>query len=255
MARRVIVALVGLLALLPADACASGGPQLYAAFTPNQLGANTTITMGFRIRPSAGVENAPLAKVELRLPAGATAGFNTLGTATCAPSRLERAGPGDCSPNSVLGRGKAVVSVPFGSESIFERVNMSIFMAPANEGHTAMAFYAHGTSPVISQLVFQGLLRGAGAPFGAAIDTAIPTIAGIPESPAAALISMQVEIAPKGLRYYRRVHGVIVPYRPAGFDVPTTCPHGGFPFAATFTFVDGSTETAASKAPCPRARA
>jgi hypothetical protein len=33
--------------------------------------------------------------------------------------------------------------------------------------------------------------------------------------------------------------------------LPTTCPHGGFQFAAQLTFLDGSTATAHTAVPCP----
>lgn len=252
--RRSLIALLALSVLLPASACGAGGSRLQASFSPDRLGAGTTITLAVRVgQPSGGAST--LARVGLSLPAGVTAGFNALGIATCVPATLEQAGPDGCSPNSLLGRGSAVVSVPIGAEAVFERVSMSIFMAPASEGHTTMEFYARGTSPVISQLVFQGRLLGAGAPFGGEIDTTIPPIAGLPEAPAPSLVSMQVQIDPKDLRYYKRVHGILVAYAPAGFDVPTRCPKGGFPFAATFTFVNGRSETVESRAPCPAGHA
>jgi hypothetical protein len=35
---------------------------------------------------------------------------------------------------------------------------------------------------------------------------------------------------------------------------PSSCPRGGFPFVADFTFMDGTTATAKSNVPCPPRR-
>jgi len=43
---------------------------------------------------------------------------------------------------------------------------MTVLMAPSTEGHTGLSFYAAGTTPVIAQLVFPGLLLGDSGSFG-----------------------------------------------------------------------------------------
>jgi hypothetical protein len=107
---------------------------------------------------------------------------------------------------------------------------------------------------VITQTIFQGSLLGAAGPFGAQIETSIPPLPTLPGSPDAALVSMQTQIGPRNLRYYRRVGGVTVAYTPEGFTLPLTCSRGGFPFAASFTFADGAREAASTSVPCPRRR-
>jgi hypothetical protein len=222
-------------------------PYLHAAFSPDRLGSNTTITVGFRVWHVA----APLTSVEISLPRGLGAGLNGLGVATCSAMQLEAHGPGGCPTDALIGRGRAYISVPLGSERLLEPVQTSTFMAPAAGENTAMAVYARGTEPVIAQLVFQGSLLGAGGPFGAQLETLIPPLPGLPGAPGPALVSMQTQIRPKDLKYYRREHGVSVPYTPEGFAVPARCPRGGFPFAALFTFSDGAQESAATRVPCP----
>jgi hypothetical protein len=54
------------------------------------------------------------------------------------------------------------------------------------------------------------------------------------------------------LTYYETVKGRSVPYHPAGIGLPQTCPRGGFSFAATFAFLDGSNSRAKTAVPCPR---
>jgi hypothetical protein len=65
------------------------------------------------------------------------------------------------------------------------------------------------------------------------------------------IISVQSTIGPSHLTYYKHVHGKLVGYRPKGVSLPLKCPHGGFPFAAEFTFLDGSQVPATSTVPCP----
>jgi hypothetical protein len=250
--RRLLVALLALGVWLPSGALASQTATLSPTrFEPDRLGASTTVTIGFRIATPSGETPSPLVDVELSLPAGVTAGFNTLGLASCSPATLQERGASGCSPDAFVGRGSALVEVPFGAGVLYESVKTAILMGPLVDGHTAMSFYASGTSPVIAHLVFPTLFLGNAAPFGALLNTSIPPIAGLPGAPDVALVSMQSSIGPKGLKYYKRVHGATVAFAPEGFDVPSTCPAGGFPFAARFTFDDGSTESATSTAPCP----
>jgi hypothetical protein len=56
------------------------------------------------------------------------------------------------------------------------------------------------------------------------------------------------------LTYYERVHGRNIAYHPAGIGLPRSCPRGGFPFAATFRFLDGRHAGAQTRVPCPRHR-
>ncbi len=233
----------------PTTAAASRA-ALRAGFAPERLGASTTIAIDFRVGQSSG----PLTGMELRLPDGVTNGFNTLGEETCTAATLQTSGPGGCSPNALVGRGHAEVNVPIGSGDVGEPVTITVFMAPTKEEHTTMLFYASGISPVISQLVFESELLGDSGVFGAKLDLTLPPLAGLPGSPDAALVSLQTQIGPKDLKYYKRVHGVTVSYSPEGFDVPARCPRGGFPFAAMFTFANGASESASTRVPCPAAR-
>ena len=247
--RHVISAALCLLAcaLLPAVALSAGGSQLSASLAPEVLGKATTVGIGFQLRNAT----SPLTGLARRLPAGVTAGFNTLGLETCAVTELEAQGPASCPANSVVGLGDAVVAVPLGSEQLLEPVSIKMFMAPSVKEHTQFVFYARGTSPVIDQLVFEANLIGDSGIFGARLDASIPTVPGLPGSPVASVVGMQAQIGPKSLRYHVRRHGRMVTFTPEGFDVPASCPRGGFPFGAIFTFANGSHESATTRVPCP----
>jgi hypothetical protein len=56
------------------------------------------------------------------------------------------------------------------------------------------------------------------------------------------------------LTYYERVGSRNVAYHPAGVGLPRSCPRGGFPFAASFAFIDGSASRARTAVACPRRR-
>jgi hypothetical protein len=80
-------------------------------------------------------------------------------------------------------------------------------------------------------------------------------ISSVPGGADVSIVRVQTTIGPAGLTYYRHRHGRRVPFHPRGVAVPEHCPHGGFPFAAQFTFQDGSGTSASTTAPCsPRRR-
>ena len=88
-------------------------------------------------------------------------------------------------------------------------------------------------------------------PLGSISALTMPPIAGLPGEPDATVVRMQTSIGSKGVTYYKNVHGARVAYTPKGVILPLRCPAGGFPFAATFMFADGSKESVSTKSPCP----
>ena len=79
-------------------------------------------------------------------------------------------------------------------------------------------------------------------------------VASVPGGPNVSIVSVTSTIGPAHLTYYRTVRGRRVPFSPRGVSVPERCPHGGFPFAATFGFQDASTASATTTVPCPARR-
>ena len=238
-------------ACLPACAQAAETVALHTSFSPDRLGASTTIGFGFTIASTTGGLPSPLTHVSLRMPKGMNYVTTTLGLAICKPERLVEKGLSGCSPNSRLGFGSAFVEVPFGQGSGREIPNIEALMGPPHEGNIVVLFYANGLAPVYAQIVFQGeLLPGEGA-FGGNLDTAIPQIPSVTNGPPVSIINVQSTIGPSHLTYYKYVHGRKVGYQPKGVSLPLKCPHGGFPFAAEFTFLDGSQVPATSTVPCP----
>jgi hypothetical protein len=195
-----------------------------------------------------------LTHVDLRLPAGINYVTTTLGLAVCQPAVLAAQGPRGCSPNSRIGFGSASVEVPFGTGAGQETPSIEAFMGPSHNGNIVVVFYADGRTPVAADVIFEGeLVPGFGSSSGS-LNNAIPLVPGVPEGPDVAILSVHTTIGPGNLRYYERVHGRTVSFAPKGVSVPSRCPRGGFPFAANFSFVDGTTATATSTVRCPPRR-
>jgi hypothetical protein len=112
-------------------------------------------------------------------------------------------------------------------------------------------FYAVGSTPIAAALVFPGEFLSDSGPFGGRLEITIPPTLSTPGAPSVAVTSLQSSIGPEHLTYYKRVHGKKVAYRPAGVEIPRRCPSGGFPFAADFSFQDGTTTRAKATVACP----
>ncbi len=226
--------------------------SLHTSFSPNRLGASTTIGFGFTIGSTTGGLPSPLTHVDLRMPKGMNYVSTTLGLSICQPEDLIKSGLKGCSPNSRLGYGSAFVEVPFGSQAGQEIPEIQALMGPPHEGNVVVLFYANGLTPVFAQIVFAGELLPGEGPFGGDLSTSIPEIKSVTNGPPVSIINVNSTIGPSHLTYYKRVHGKLVGYRPQGVSLPLRCPKGGFPFEAQFAFLDGSTVLAHSVVPCPR---
>lgn len=237
----------------PVGALAAQTVKLESSFSPDRLGARTTIEFGFQVH-STNPRRAPLpvTDVDLHLPAGLGLATSTLGLANCEPAALIVGGVSGCPANARIGFGSALVAVPAEGEPIHEEGSLTAFVGPPNNEHLEVLFYAEGRSPVFAQLVFPGRLLDDDPPFSGRLDTAIPLIPTWPGGPDVAVTSMTSTIGPRGLTYYRHVHGEIVPFHPRGIAVPKRCPRRGFPFRVDLTFTDGTQQSATSAVPCPR---
>jgi hypothetical protein len=243
--------LFALWTLTSSAAQASQGVTLTVALTPEHLGAGTTIEYGFRVRAPHGHEPSPLSSVELFYPAHIGLITSGLGLATCSSATLELLGPQACPAAALLGRGSALVEIPVGPAVIRESGEITTWMGPPRNGRLSLLFYAEGRGPVGAELIFPGLILDAQAPYGGRLVTQIPEIPTLPEASDAAVVQMQATIGPKGVTYYERRHHRRVAYAPNGIILPRSCPRGGFPFAAVFSFLDGSSASAKTAVPCP----
>lgn len=237
--------------IAPATAIPSAG--LAVRLIPEQLGRSTTIEFGVRIAEPSGAVPPPVTKIEFYYPEGFGIVTSGLGLATCTTSLLEIIGATACPSQSLMGYGTATGDVQVGPELIEEAGTTAVFMAPFQNGNIALQFYLNARTPLLAQLIFPGLLLPASAPFGGALEISVPLIASFPDGPDVALVKLYSTIGPLGLTYYDQVHHKFVPYNPSGILLPRHCPRRGFPFAAHFTFAEGTETTAHMFVACPKA--
>ena len=224
---------------------------LHASFSPDRLGAPTTIGFSFHLATAEGTAPPPLSSIDLQMPAGINYTSTTLGLAICRPDELIAHGLAGCPANSRLGYGNAVVEVPFGTGAGHEIPEVQALAGPSPNGNLAVLFYANGLYPVDAQLAFTGEVLPDSGRFGSQLATSVPPVASVPGGPDVSVVSVTSTIGPSHLTYFRHVHGRRVAFRPRGVSVPEHCRHGGFPFAATFTFADGTSTAAETTVPCP----
>jgi hypothetical protein len=225
-----------------------------AKFTPDHLGASTTITLTLHIGVRRGEEPQPLRMLDIEFPEHLGLASTTLGLVSCDHSALLTSGPTACPANSRVGNGKIELQAPLGSELLHEDIAMSIFMGEAVDRHDVFEFYASGSNPIIADFLFEGALLSAGAPFGYAMQTPVPSTELLPGGSPATIVGMRLVIGPRNLTYYRTVHGRRVGYRPLGISVPESCSRGrhSFPFLALLSFANGSHLDASVSVPCRR---
>jgi hypothetical protein len=239
-------------ASLPATAGAAQTVKLGATLTPERLGAGTTIGFQFTVATTTGHVPSPLTGVDLLYPANLGIATSGLGLETCTAATLETLGPEGCPSESQMGYGTGLVEVPFGPEILQETTTTRVFMAHLHHGHLGLIFWAIGVSPVAAQIIFPGLVLPAENPYGGELSTTIPLVPTLPGAPYAAVVDLSTTIGPERLTYYERIRGRYLPYHPHGIVLPRTCPHGGFKFAARFTFEDATHTSARTTVPCPR---
>lgn len=247
-----IAPFVIVLAILPSPALAAPEATLEAQLAPNHLGADTSVTIGFRIAPEVITgEVPPLSRFALRLPSGMGFAASLLGLATCSPQVLLRRGPRACPQESLMGYGSARVEVPFGTGSVDERARVSLFMTKPVEQRTTTLFYFDGRRPVIAPFVLQSQVITPPGSRVSVLTTSVDPIPTVPDGPEVRMVALRATIGPPGLRYFKHVGNRRVRYKPEGLSVPSRCTRGGFKFGAGFAFSDGSRTRARATVPCP----
>ncbi len=247
---RAVLALVLAFALftlpLPGMARAAQSASIGAAFTPNRLGAHTTVSLGFRIvGGGGGGVPSPLTGIDFAYPANLGIATSGLGLAACAPAELEAHGPAICPANSRMGSGSALVEVPFGGELLTETARIALLAGHSPDGYFRLLVCATGESPVAARIVMPTLLQAGHLHIG------VPLVPSLPGGPDVAVVQAHVTLG-GDLTYYEHIHGRTLPYHPQGIVLPRRCPRGGFRFTASFAFLDGTKASAHTVAPCPR---
>jgi hypothetical protein len=249
---RSLVATIVVCGCFSPGAQAAQSVRLDATLSPERLGGETTVGFGVQIGGRGGKAPSPLTDVEVSYPDNLGLALSGLGFASCSPQRLEADGSTACPANSLMGYGTATAEIPIGPSDLYEKAHVTVFRAPAEPGQVGLLFHVEAESPVSAELVFPGVLLSAAPPFAGSIDIKVPLVPSLPFGPNVAVVKLAMTVGPTSkIFYYERVNGKTVRYHPRGVLLPDSCPRGGFPFAATFGFEDGSHATAQTTVPCP----
>ncbi len=252
---RTLLAALACALCLPASAGAMPTVTLKAGLHPERLGAGTTIKFAFSIAFAPGETPSPARVVELRYPAHVGIVTSSLGLTSCRVAVLEAEGPPGCPSTSVMGYGSGLFEVPFGPSIVDEEARLTTFMGPLTpEGNLGLIFYAEGNEPVSTELVFTGEVLHSTPPYGGNLATVVPPLPTLPGAPDAVLTKLNTTLGPEHITYWEYRKSRYIPYHPRGIQLPPRCPHGGFQFAAAFTFDNGVHAGAHAVVPCPGSR-
>jgi len=233
-----VLAMLGCTALPAAAAQAATAASIHPSFLPDRLGASTAFT--FAVRFAGGEEGvpSPLRTIVLHLPAGV--GIDVRGVATCARARLQQAGAAACASSSLVGRGHAMLEVHAGAETIPEEAALWAFRGPNVRGHPTLEVLGQGSTPLDERTISTGVLQADRPPYSSEVTVSIPPIPTLVYEPDASIVSFSLTVGDPRSKS-----------KAGAITVPRSCPPGGFPFAATFTFAEHSSATATANVPCP----
>jgi hypothetical protein len=222
--------------LAAATAHAATGVSVFPIVQPYSLGAHSKATISLRFFGGTNGVPAPLRGIVLQLPTGL--GVDLAGVATCSTASLRAHGAAGCPSGSLIGRGRAMLEVHAGSQTLPERATISVFRAPDRGGHRAFAIYGRGQTPLDETTISTAILLGDGGPYGSKLVVAVPAIPTLTFEPDASYTTLSLTIGGTSRA-------------PSPIVLPSRCPRGGFAFAASFSFADGSHAGESGRLPCP----
>jgi hypothetical protein len=235
----VTLAVAAVLCAAPAEpARAQTVATIKPSFSPDRLGARTAIT--FRVHFAGGEFGipSPVRKVMVFVPLGLVLGYpETLG---CSKAHLQRHGATGCPPRSQIGSGHALMEARLGSQTLMERAKLWAFWDES--GPYAFEILGQGYTPLVRRVVFTEVLFISNAPYAGGLEALIPAIPTLPLEPDASVVDFSITMG-----------SAKRPKKPGEmeFFVPRRCPAGGFPWAAEFTYADGSIDKTTAAIPCP----
>jgi hypothetical protein len=210
------------------------------SFSPDRLGARTAVTFGIHFAGGEEGVPAPVRKAVVQVPAGL--GVELPSTLGCTVAHLQAHGASGCPPRSQIGSGHALMAVRTGAQVTREAATLWAFLGPLEGGQPTIQILGQGYTPIERRVAFSLRLEPDRAPFWAKLVALVPPIPTIPLEPDASAVNFSLTIGTTGRS---RKPGTI------GIFVPSHCPAGGFPWAAEFTYADGSTDNTTATIPCP----
>jgi hypothetical protein len=210
------------------------------SLSPDRLGARAQLTFTINFAGGEGGVPSPLVRTVLKFPAGLSLDIPNL--RSCSPARLQTRGVRGCPAQSRIGGGHAIVEAYLGSQLTVESVTLWAFLGPLRNLQGTVEIFGEGYAPLGEQMVLSANGLSEPAPYGEGLELSLPPISTVPPGSNASVVTFTLAI---GASAHRNVNANTV-------LVPSRCPAGGFPFAAEFSYVDGSSGHALATVPCPR---
>jgi hypothetical protein len=230
-------ATVGLGATVQPSTSASIKPSL----SPDRRHAKGALTFAIQYAGGELGVPSPVRSAVLDLPAGLTLDMPVL--SSCSAAMLLAHGVAGCPAQSQIGGGQAVVIGNLGGAGpIAEHVTLWAFLGPPRNLQPTFEILGQGYTPLSVKMVLPATALPGRAPYGEDLAMSIPPIPTVPNEPDASVVSFSLTIGTKA-RYRGQ--------RSATVAVPSHCPRGGLPFAAAFTYADGSRSSSLATIPCP----
>jgi hypothetical protein len=215
------------------------GATIRPSFSPDRLGVKAAFTFAVHFTGGELGVPSPVRKAVVHLPPGLMMDIPRL--RICTRARLQAHGASGCPTRSEVGRGRALGDVHAGEGVESEEVDVSAFVGPPQGANPTIEILGQGYTPLEKRVVITGTALPDQAPYGEKLVMSIPAIPTIPLEPNASTVSFSLTIGGAAFRKHN----------PNTVLLPSHCPTGGFPFAAEFTYEDGSTSSTTATVPCP----
>jgi hypothetical protein len=224
----------------PPEPLQATSASITASLSPDRLGARVALTFTVLYAGGAFGVPAPVRRSVVRFPAGMSLDVPSLHS--CTVARLRTRGVDGCPTRSRLGTGHALVETRAGPQTIAEDVTLHAFLGPLDNLEPTFEILARGHTPLDERVVFTGSVLADRAPYGEQLVMSIPPVPTLPLEPDASVVTFSLTVG-AGSRDGAHDQSAVL--------VPAHCPAGGFPFAAEFTYADGSVGSALATIPCP----
>jgi hypothetical protein len=218
-----------------------GAATITPSLSPDRLGAEGALrlTVNFGAGLPSGIP-LPVRRAVLRFPSGL--GIEIPHLRSCSIARLRKQGPNGCSSQSELGRGHALAEAMAGSQLITEDISLWLFLGPFHNLEPSFEILGQGITPFDERVVLTGTVVPDHPPYGEDLVLSAPPIPTVPLEPDASIASMSLTVGTNKSPHPNQANTIVV---------PSSCPTGGFPFAAEITYADGSSGSALANAACP----
>jgi hypothetical protein len=213
---------------------------IQASFSPDRLDTKAAFTFAVHFAGGELGVPAPVRRAVVHFPPGLTLDIPKL--KSCSKAELQARGARGCPARSQIGTGRALADVHAGSTVESEEAAVSAFVGPPQGANPTIEILGQGYSPLEERVVITATVLPDNPPYGEKLVMSIPPIPTIPLEPYASTVSFSMTIGGKAAKKHHNPNTVLLPSR---------CPTGGFPFAAEFTYEDGSTSASTATVPCP----